>query len=224
MTVAVITQTEKRQIAYPQLPPEQRVVFHNISWERYEKILESLGDDRAARLTYDRGTLEITMPSEKHETATRLIEKFIWSLLFELGMKVKTMGSTTLNYPGLEKASEPDNCYYIQNQALVAGKEVDLKKDPPPDLVVEVDISYSNIDKPSLYAAMGVPELWRYNGEVLRIYQLQDVRYVEVENSPTFPNWISKTKLYEFLEASQTDEMDAERALRSWVQQQVRNG
>ncbi|MBC6423021.1 MAG: Uma2 family endonuclease [Hormoscilla sp. SP12CHS1] len=50
-------------------------------------------------------------------------------------------------------------------------------------------MSYSNIDKPRLYAAMGVPELWRYNGEVLRIYQLQDVRYVEVENSPTFPNW-----------------------------------
>jgi len=227
VTVA-ITKTEKRaekRANVPQtIPPEQRVVFHNISWQGYEKILEILGDKRSARLTYDRGTLEITMPSEKHETATRLMEKFIWSLLFELGMKVKTMGSTTLNYPGLEKASEPDNCYYIQNQALVAGKEVDLKKDPPPDLVVEVDITYTNIDKPRLYAAMGVPELWRYNGEVLRIYQLRDVRYVEVENSPTFPDWVSKTKLYEFLEAAITDEMDAERDLRSWVQQQVRNG
>ena len=206
------------------VPAEQRVFFHNISWQGYEKILEILGDDRAARLTYDKGTLEITMPSESHETATRLIEKFIWIVLFELKMKVKTMGSTTLNYPGLEKGSEPDNCYYIQNQPLVAGKEVDLKKDPPPDLVVEVDITYTNIDKPPLYAAMGVPELWRYNGEVLRIYQLQDSRYVEVENSPTFPDWVSKTKLYEFLEAAIADEMDAERDLRSWIQQQVRNG
>jgi len=224
VTVAAITKTEKNAIAFPTEPPEQRVFFHNISWERYEKILESLGDDRAARLTYDRGTLEITMPSEPHENASEIIGIFIRILVFELGMKVKSMGSTTLNYPELEKSAEPDKCYYIQNQSLVAGKKVDLKKDPPPDLVVEVDISYSNIDKPSLYAAMGVPELWRYNGEVLRIYQLQDGRYVEVENSPTFPDWASKTKLYEFLEASQTDEMDAERDLRSWVQQQVRNG
>ena len=206
------------------VPAEQRVFFHNISWQGYEKILEILGDDRAAILSYDRGTLEITMPSEKHENTTRMIEKFIRNLVFELGMKVKTMGSTTLNYPELEKGSEPDNCYYIQNQPLVAGKEVDLKTDPPPDLVVEVDITYTNIDKPRLYAGMKVPELWRYNGEVLRIYQLQDFRYVEVENSPTFPDWVSGTKLYEFMEAAIADEMDAERDLRSWIQQQVRNG
>jgi len=219
VTVAITKTENKAEKRAPKkgdgmpVPAEQRVFFHNISWQGYEKILEIVGDDRAARLTYDRGTLEITRPSESHETATRLIEKFIWIILFELRMKVKTMGSTTLNYPGLEKASEPDNCYYIQNQALVAGKKVDLKKDPPPDLVVEVDITYTNIDKPGLYAGMGVPKLWRYNGEVLRIYQLQDSRYVEVENSPTFPDWVSKTKLYEFLEAAIADEMDAEREI-----------
>ena len=223
MTVA-ITKRKKKAISEVMEPPEQRVVFHNISWQGYEKILESLGDERSARLTYDRGTLEITMPSESHETASEIIGIFIRILVFELGMKVKSMGSTTLNYPELEKSAEPDKCYYIQNQALVAGKKVDLNEDPPPDLVVEVDITYTNIDKPRLYAAMEVPELWRYNGELLRIYQLRDEGYVEVENSPTFPEWVSKTKLYEFLEASQTDEMDAERDLRRWVQQQVRNG
>ena len=141
MTVAAITKTEKKAIAFPTYPPEQRVFFHNISWERYEKILESLGDDRAARLTYDRGTLEITMPSEPHENASEIIGIFIRILVFELGMKVKSMGSTTLNYP--EQSAEPDKCYYIQNQSLVAGKKVDLKKDPPPDLVVEVDTACS---------------------------------------------------------------------------------
>jgi len=223
VTVA-ITHPEKMAIAELPDPPEQRVVFHNIRWQGYETILEVLGDDRSARLTYDKGTLEITMPSEKHEAATIMIEQFIRNLVFELGMKVKTMGSTTLNYPELEKGSEPDNCYYIQNQPLVAGKTVYLKTDPPPDLVVEVDITYSNIDKRSLYATMGVPELWRYNGEVLRIYKLRDGGYIEVENSPTFPDWVSKTKLYEFLEASLTDEMDAERDLRSWIQQIMANG
>lgn len=205
----------------PIAPPEQRVLFHNISWKGYEKILSGLGDDRAARLTYDGGTLEITMPPEEHENAGRMIELFIRILVVELGLKIKTMGSTTLNYPELEKSAEPDNCYYIQNQPRVAGKKVDLKKDPPPDLVVEIDITYTNIDKLRLYGTMGVPEFWRYNGEVLRIYQLRRGNYSEVENSPTFPGWSGKTKLYEFLSACQADEVQAEKNFRSWVQQQV---
>ena len=217
MTTA--TPISKKAIA----PAEQRVVFHNITWQGYEKILSGLGDNRAARLTYDSGTLEITMPSEEHERDAELIGIFIRTLVFELGLKVKTMGSTTLNYPELEKSAEPDKCYYIQNQPQVAGKKVDLKTDPPPDIVVEVDITHTNLDKPRIYATMGVPELWRYNGEILRIYQRRDDKYVEVENSPTFPGWVEKSKLYEFLKACETDEMEAERNLRAWIGEMINN-
>jgi len=195
---------------------EKRVTFHHLNWAAYQQILHALPESRAARLTYDRGILEITMPLEDHEFATRLIELFIRILVIELGLKIKTMGSTTLEREELGRSPEPDNAYYIQNQPLVAGRTVDLTQDPPPDLVVEVDITHTDIDKLQLYAAMGVPEFWRYNGQVWHIYQLRGMQYQEVECSPTFPN-VPKTKLYEFLALAQQDEVEAEQQLRTWL-------
>jgi Uma2 family endonuclease len=100
------------------------------------------------------------MPLRDHEFALRLIERFVIILVMEMGMKVKTMGSTTVNRKNLDRGSEPDCAYYIQNQAKVAGRTVDFATVPPPDLVVEVDITHTDIDKNRLYAAMGVPEFW----------------------------------------------------------------
>lgn len=200
---------------------EKRVPLYNINWSAYEQILEALGDKRAVRLTYYRGILEITMPSEEHERASRLIELFIRILVAEANFNLKTLGSTTLKHSNLETSPEPDNCYYIQNEPLVRGKKVDLAVDPPPDLVVEVDITHSDIDKLGLYTRLGVPEFWRYNGKILTIYQLQAKQYQPVETSPTFP-WIEKTNLYQFLEDCQTKgEVQAEKDFRAWVVQQL---
>jgi Uma2 family endonuclease len=98
----------------------------------------------------------------------------------------------------------------------VAGKTINLEQDPPPDLVVEIDITHTDINKLQLYASLGIPEFWRYNGEILRIYQLQNDAYQEVENSPTFP-FLVKTKLYEFLTQAAVDEIAAEQQLRQWI-------
>ncbi|MBW4623167.1 MAG: Uma2 family endonuclease [Cyanosarcina radialis HA8281-LM2] len=201
---------------------EKRVIFNHLNWQAYQQILHALGQTRSARLTYDRGRLEISMPLESHEFARELIGLFIRILVVEMGLKIKSMGSTTLDREDLNRGSEPDNAYYIQNQPRVAGKKVDLKQDPPPDLVVEVDITHSDIDKPALYASMGVLEFWRYNGRVWRIYQLQGQQYQEVENSPTFP-WVSKEKLYEFLAQAEQDEVEAEKSFRTWVREQLRD-
>ncbi len=201
---------------------EQRVVFHCLSWDRYLQILNALPQRRLARLTYDCGTLEITMPLEEHEFALRLIERFILILVFELGMKLKTMGSTTMNLEVLERGTEPDCAYYLQNQPKVAGRQVDFAQDPPPDLVVEVDLTRTDIDKNRLYATMAVPEFWRYNGEVWRIYQLENGDYQERETSPTFAG-VRKEDLYRFLTDAQQDEMAAEQNFRSYVREQLRS-
>lgn len=175
---------------------ENRVVFHHLNWSAYQQILHALPESRAARLTYDRGSLEITMPSETHEFSAELIALFIRTLVVELGLKIKTLGSTTLDREDLNRGAEPDKAFYIQNQAAVAGRVINLATDPPPDLVVEVEISHSDLHKLELYAAMGVPDFWRYNGKILRIYQLQAGVYQEVEQSPTFPQ-VPKTRLYQ---------------------------
>ena len=199
---------------------EKRVALHGLDWSAYQQMKALLNERTQARLTYDRGTLEITMPSEFHEGYARLIERFIVILVVELGLKLKTMGSTTLDRADLDRGAEPDNGYYIQNQPKVAGREVNLTTDPPPDLVVEVDISHTDIDKPALYATMGVPEFWRFNGQVWQIYQLQTGAYVECDHTPTFP-LVSKDDLYQFLAACQQDEVAAEVNFRAWVRQQI---
>lgn len=207
-------------IIAPLLVGERRVALKNITWQGYQQLRGILGEHRAARLTFDRGVLEITMPLEEHEFSGRLIELFVRILVVELGLKIKTMGSTTLDRSDLDRGAEPDNAYYIQNQPLVAGRKVDLAIDPPPDLVVEVDITHTDINKPALYASMGVPEFWRYDGREWRIYQLQETVYQEVANSPTFPI-VPKEKFYEFLAVAQRDEVEAEVNLREWVRSSI---
>ncbi|MGF1520997.1 MAG: Uma2 family endonuclease [Leptolyngbyaceae cyanobacterium] len=210
----------------PQPIGEKRLLFHSLNWQRYQTLRETISHDRGnssienrnLHFTYLQGTLEVTMPLEIHEFSARLIEKFIWILVVEFGLKVKTMGSTTLDRELLDRSAEPDNAYYIQNQPLVAGRDVDLDRDPPPDLVVEVDITHTDIDKLALYAAMNVPEFWRYNGEVWRIYELRNGEYREVEVSPMFPK-VPEMKLYEFLAMARQDEVEAELALRQWVRE-----
>ena len=160
------------------------------------------------------------MPLEEHEFAARLIELLVRILVVELGLKIKTMGSTTLIREDLDRSPEPDNAYYIQNQPLVAGKQVTLATDPPPDLVVEIDITHTDIDKLRLYASMGVPEFWRFNGQVWRIYQLHAGQYQELDASPTFP-FVPKQRFYDFLQQAQQDEVDAEQRFRAWVRQQL---
>jgi Uma2 family endonuclease len=196
---------------------EQRVVIRGLSWQAYLKILDALPQSRGSRLTYDDGVLEITIPLEDHEFSGRLIERFILTLVELLGMRIKTMGSTTLNYPDLRKGAEPDNAYYIQSQPLVKGRNVDFSQDPPPDLVVEVDITHTDIQKNQFYAKIGVPEFWRFNGKVWRIYQLQEGVYVESEISPTFPK-IPKEWLYQFLTEAREDEIGAVQSLRDRFQ------
>jgi Uma2 family endonuclease len=194
---------------------EHRVVIRGVNWTAYLQILDALPPSRGSRLIYDDGVLEITMALEEHEFFSRLIERFILTLIELMGFRVKTMGSTTMNYPSLNKGAEPDNAYYIQHQPIVKGRNVDFSQDPPPDLVVEIDITHTDIEKDKFYAAIGVPELWRFNGKVWRIYQLQSDVYVEVEASPTFPQ-VPKERLYLFLAAAREDEIAAMRSLRDW--------
>jgi Uma2 family endonuclease len=210
---------------YVQPAGEQRVVLPEITWEGYLQILAALPQTRRARLTYDDGLLEITVPLEEHEFSADNIAYFLLTLVELMELKIKSMGSTTMQYPGLRKGAEPDKAFYIQNHALVKGRTVDFATDPPPDLVVEVDITHTDIQKDQFYAQLGIPEFWRFNGESLQIYQLQGqspevtyiASYIEVERSPTFPQ-IPKEWLYDFLNAAKEDEINAVQSLRTQFQ------
>ncbi len=203
-------------------PAEQRTLLTNISWQTFKAMLIDMGSERATRLAYDEGLVEIMTPLMPHENSNRLIEVFVGVLCEELGLEIKRAGSLTLTRDDLERGAEPDSSYYIQNEPLVRDKaEIDLDNDPPPDLVLEVEYSRSRIDKLSLYAAMGIPEFWRYNGSVLRIYRLELGQYVQRNNSPTFAP-IAVTEIPKFLQQSRkVGEITCTRNFRNWIRQQL---
>jgi Uma2 family endonuclease len=178
---------------------EQRTCLHHISWQLFEQLLAEIGDDRAVRLAYYQGILEFMTPLFAHEQSNRLIERVINTLVEEKGLECSPAGSMTIKCSELSAGKEPDSCFYIQNEQLVRGKiRLDFSQDPPPDLAVEVDITHSAINQLTLYATLGIPELWLYDGQVLTFYQLQDSAYVVVGWSPTFPE-LAPARVLEFL-------------------------
>ena len=197
---------------------EQRLVLQNISWATYEQLLIAFGEHRSVRLHFDRGILELMVPLEAHERPSDLIGVLIRTLAFESGMTIKGLASTTLRRQDLSRGAEPDKCYYLQNEPLVRDHDVDLDRDPPPDLVVEIDITHTDIDKNLLYAEMGIPEFWRFDGTTLKIWQLEQGQYREVAVSPSFP-WVSMKVIYNFLQQCQAvGETQAYLELRDWIQ------
>ena len=202
---------------------EQRVILSNISWQTFEQILKELGDNRGTRLAYNNGLLEIMTPLGPHENNNRFIESLIGVITDELNLNMKKFGSLTMKRSKKLKGAEPDSCYYLQNEPLVRSKqEIDLDKDPPPDLVLEIDMSSDSLDKQPIYAAIGVPELWRYDGNKLEIFVLQqlDGEYEAVSKSPTFP-WMPMEVIPRFIRQSLVDgETATLRAFRAWVREQ----
>ncbi|MCC5613527.1 Uma2 family endonuclease [Nostoc sp. CHAB 5836] len=201
---------------------EQRTVLQNIRWETFEALLRDTGEDRGSRFAYDCGVLEIMTPLFEHENPKIQFDRLIFALAVELKTKIRSAGSTTLKRQPITKGIEPDSCYYIQNEPLIRGKqELDLTTDPAPDLAVEIDITNSSVNKFNIYAALGVGELWRYDGKVLKFYQLVEDEYTEIKLSIAFP-LISVSDMKRFIQQSKTmDEIDLVESFRAWVRGKI---
>jgi Uma2 family endonuclease len=166
-----------------------RGLLHNVSWEQYEKLLEDLGDRRSTRIVYDNGTLEIMTPLPEHEYFKEVISIALQDAAEALEVDYESYGSTTWRQQIEQAGAEPDNCFYFQNEAIVRGRlDLDLSRgDPPPDLVLEIDVTHKSLDRFPIYSRLGVPELWCYSAGELRMYALQDGEYVEVQVSLVLP-------------------------------------
>ncbi|MGB3241080.1 MAG: Uma2 family endonuclease [Geitlerinemataceae cyanobacterium] len=169
-------------------PRADRVVLYDISWQQFENLLANLGESRAARIAYDRGSLEIMTPLPEHEYYKETISDAVKDIAEVLEEDYESLGSTTWKRE-IEKAGvEPDNCFYFQNESKIRGKlQFDLERDPPPDLVLEIDVTSKSLDRFPIYARLGVPEIWCYDSGELKIYQLEAENYIEVETSSIFP-------------------------------------
>jgi Uma2 family endonuclease len=209
------------QLRQLDVPPGQRLLLHDISWAEFEAILEELGEHRGTRIAYDNGLLEIMAPLPEHESDKEIIGDLLKALLEELDIEFLTLGSTTFKNSEMLKGIEPDQCFYIQNETVVRGKKrLDLTVDPPPDLALEIDVTSRT--HPEIYAALGVPELWRRSGNQIQIYQLQEGTYLPVEESPSFPGWPLATEILSYVKQCQVEGRNkAMRSFRKWVRERL---
>lgn len=211
-----------------QAPPLRRsrkgqyLRLSGIDWKTYSRLLHAFAEQPAIRLTYDRGELEIMSPRLEHDDDGSLLGDLVFALTEELGLPLKRGGSTTLRRRLQERGIEADECFWIANAHRMAGRRhLDLRRDPPPDLAIEVDVTHSSLDRLGIYAALKVPEVWRLHGDALTFHVLQaDGAYTAADRSLAFAR-VAPADLLPFLqEARQAgDENAVIRKFRQWIRQ-----
>jgi Uma2 family endonuclease len=213
--MATITETKART-----LESERRFVLHDVGWDGYEAMLKIVGDRRSVRLTYDRGDLELMSPSLDHEDYCTLLSRIVVTVTEELRIPCRGVRSTTWRKRAKDRGLEADESYYLARFPQVRGKKrIDLSVDPAPDLAIEIEISRSALDRMGIYASLGVSEVWRFDGEALRVDQLQaDGTYATVSASPSLP-MLPLDEVVRWLRLAETieDHTEWNRQFREWV-------
>lgn len=215
----MITATSNYYDAVSQLSDGQIAIFHSVTWEEYEELLEQVGESHGLRISYNDGTLKVMSLSPEHEKYAYFINSLMVHIRLRLRVNILFFGSMTMRKRKKSKGNEPDACFYVQTAAAIGNRiELDFTVDPPPDVVVEVDIHHDSTGNYPIYAALGVPEIWRYDGWEATIYHLQGSDYVEAGASRALP-MITSAILTEYLaRLRQEGEFAAITAFDEWLQ------
>jgi Uma2 family endonuclease len=194
------------------------VLLHNVPWSTYESLLLDRGEAHSPLLTYDRGALLIMPTSQEHEAPNRCIAVFIQAIAEEFEIEGRDFGSPTYMRKDLQRGFEPDSCFYFKNELQMRGKKrLNLPKDPPPDLVLEIDVTHHSLNKLPLFAAFGIPEVWRFDGRQIEMYVLSGDQYIRSDNSLSLPFLTTETVTTFVLEDAEMSRLEWLKQLRQWA-------
>ena len=204
-------------------PAGGRVLLRGVSWETYERLLDEHHESAGPRFTYDDGYLEIMTLSLEHEDPNRILASLVELILCEWDVDFLSSGSNTFKSAFLKKGFEPDTSFYIENAEAIRGKKrLDLAVDPPPDLVIEVEVTEPLLPRLPIFASMRVPEIWCYDSETVRILRFDSGDYREVTRSAALPP-LTAHVITDFLQRASRSKRPAwMRAVREWAQAQRR--
>jgi Uma2 family endonuclease len=223
-TIAPQSATPQAEPHIPQqpIPTASGVLLHNISWETYQSLVRELESQPGKRLTYDNGQLEIFMPLPPHERNKKYIARLVEIVTMTLPIEICSLGSCTWTSSDLGKGIEPDECYYIQNEAVIREKmAIDLSIDPPPDLAIEIDITSRSIPRLPIYSALGVPEIWRFDGKKMVLLALTNGQYQEIPVSIAIPILTPEILQHWLTQATIMGESSWANALQRWVRETI---
>ena len=199
-------------------PAIRKVILTQVSWETYERLLAEHVESTGTRFVYDQGDLEIMVVSAHHEDLNRTLALLVEVVAEETGKDLCRRGSTTFKREDLQKGFEPDSCFYLERAEAVRGKQqIDLTVDPAPDLVIEIDITSESLSRFPIYAAVGVAEVWRYDGSSLKMFRWESSRLEEIRESAVLPP-MTAAEAQRFLEESRRlRSPEWLRSVREWV-------
>jgi Uma2 family endonuclease len=199
-----------------QIDADLRFVLRGVDWNVYEGMLRALGD-HPTRITFDGENLEFMSPSPIHEWYGNVFGRLLEGLALDLGLPIRGGGSTTFKRRIVERGLEPDESFWIQSEPAVRGKmQIDLLVDHPPDLAIEIDITRSSLDRLAIYAKLAIPEVWRFDGQSLRIHLLEpNGSYVESSTSRCLPQ-LAVHEMVPFLQPD--DDLDDTTRVRQFVE------
>ncbi len=217
----MITQTVSYYDIVSQLPADTVVTFHHVSWQEYEDLLQQVGEASGLRISFDDGTLNVMTLSTEHENYARFIESLVRLISVRLRFNIRFFGSATIKKAKRRKGLEPDACFYVQTaDALGNRMQLDFEVDPPPDIAVEIDVHHDSFSKFPIYAALGVPEVWRYDGQQLTILVLREDQYGTVTQSRALPLLTSQMLTESLTRLRDEGELQALLAFDQWLQSQ----
>lgn len=209
-------------ITHPHRPKHYSgVTLQGITWQTYQALVQELESQPAKHLTYDSGMLEIFMPLPPHETYKRLLGRLVEIVTEEINLEIRSLSASTWSRKDLLKGVEAAECYYIQNEAAGRGKmKIDLAVDPPPDLAIEIDISSPSLPRLPIYAALGVPEVWQFDGEGVKFLNLVAGEYVIQCQSQALPMVTVEVVVGFLAQAQEMGETSWAKVVRQWAKVQ----
>jgi Uma2 family endonuclease len=203
---------------------EPRLQSSGVPWEAYLFWCDQFWE-RPIRVTYDRGEMEIMSLPNRHEKRKSILARLVETLTIDMEIDIASGGMMTLRREDLRRALEADESYWIANEPEVRGREdIDLEVDPPPDLALEIEVSRSAMNRMAIYAALRVPEVWRWDGVVLLVFLLSTRgTYRQSDRSKAFP-FLPLTEFAEFLTRTGLSETQLLLAFRAWVRKHKKQG
>jgi Uma2 family endonuclease len=215
----MITETANYLAVVEKMPADTVVIFHNATWADYEELLAQVGEASGLRISFNDGTLKVMTLSHEHEKYADFVKRLVSALSLRLRINILFFGSATMKKQKQTKGNEPDASFYVQTAAAIGNRiQLDLSVDPPPDVVVEVDIHHDSRDNYPIYAILGVPEIWRYDGQEMTILHLQEAGYVSAERSRALPLLTSQVLTAYLRRMQQEGEFNAILAFDEWLQ------
>ncbi len=206
---------------------EQRITIRGLSWDLYDRLSDAIGEGQHVHLAYDGKDLEIMTTGYVHEDFKELLGRLVNAVTVELDIPCRGGGQTTWKRTEVARGLEADLCYYFEPgklavvAAAVARKSKDIADYPNPDLGIEIDLSPSQVDRPGIYRALQVAEVWRFDGESMVIEQLgPEGKYVVAELSRFLPIRAQEVA-HSVTGEDATDTTAWERRLRAWIRTEL---